>query len=204
MAGGELARAQFLLLFFTFCSCCISRCISIPSEVTLSPVTHSLLAFQLPCNPRRGGSLDGTAIERAEKRDGGGWMMMTTFTLAVRSPCVCVCVLFTWGSLRVLLTILLLLLLPFVELFFYPYTTCALCQEGQAGSLNGANHFHPACGKKEETAEQRNIFLANIITSRLLDFFFRKVEACHFYYFSVQQPSNVLDRKQGNQVCRQP
>lgn len=58
--------------------------------------------------------------------------------------------------------------------------------------------------KKEETAEQRNIFLANIITSRLLDFFFRKVEACHFYDFSVQQPSNVLDRKQGNQVCRQP
>lgn len=92
MAGGELARAQFLLLFFTFCSCCISRCISIPSEVTLSPVTHSLLAFQLPCNPRRGGSLDGTAIEGAEKRDGGdGWWWPHSLWPCGLRVSVCVC-----------------------------------------------------------------------------------------------------------------
>ena len=61
----------------------VSRCISIPTEVTLSPVTHSLLAFQLPEGERVLRCTRRTADRGENKRR---WM--TTFTLAACGRCI--------------------------------------------------------------------------------------------------------------------
>jgi len=80
------------------------------------------------------------------------------------------------------------------SLFFFLSSSVrpALCQEGQASSLNGANHFHPA--EKE----------GNISSQRLLSLTLKIGRLSLCLFLCCPAAVERAGSQQGNQVCRQP